>query len=147
MGRGGSDGRTGRGPSIARTSPATSGKYRGLDTVVPSTVNGTDLGAQEWHNALFLRYGLEPPDLPKYCDGCQAKFSISHALECRKSGIVTACHNEICDKVADLAVKAFTPSHVHDKPLTYPGRAVKTTKATPAGSNGNSENPAAPEIT
>ena len=48
--------------------------------VLPSTVNGTEMGAQEWHDALFLRYGLEPPDLPKYCDGCQARFLISQAL-------------------------------------------------------------------
>ena len=39
-------------------------------TVQPSTVNGTELGAQEWRDAAFLRYGLEPPDPPKHCDGC-----------------------------------------------------------------------------
>ena len=33
-------------------------------TVQTSTVNGTDLGAQEWRDALFLRYVLDPPDLP-----------------------------------------------------------------------------------
>ena len=49
-------------------------------TVQPSTVNGTDLGAQEWRDAAFLRYGLEPPDLPKYCYGCNARFSMCHAL-------------------------------------------------------------------
>ena len=38
-------------------------------TVQPSTVNGTKLGAQEWRDALLLWYGLEPPDLPTYCDG------------------------------------------------------------------------------
>ena len=27
-------------------------------TVLPSTVNGTELGAQEWRDNLFLRYGL-----------------------------------------------------------------------------------------
>ena len=37
-------------------------------TVLPSTFNGMELGAQEWRDALFLRYGLKPPDLPKYCD-------------------------------------------------------------------------------
>ena len=31
-------------------------------TVHPSTANGTEMGAQEWRDALFLRYGLEPPD-------------------------------------------------------------------------------------
>ena len=37
--------------------------------VQPSTVNGTELGAQEWRNALFLWYDLDPLDIPKYCDG------------------------------------------------------------------------------
>ena len=35
-------------------------------TVLPSTVNGTELGDQEWCDALFLRYGLDPPDLPTH---------------------------------------------------------------------------------
>ena len=50
--------------------------------VQPSTVNGIDLGSQEWRDTLFLRYGLDPPELPMYCDGCQDKYSISHALDC-----------------------------------------------------------------
>ena len=58
-----------------------------------------------------------------------------------------ARHNKIRDGVADLADKAFTPSHVRDDPLIYSGRAVKRTKATPAGSNKTSEHPAAPEDT
>ena len=33
--------------------------------VQPSTVNGTEIGEQEWLDALFLWYGLDPPDLPK----------------------------------------------------------------------------------
>ena len=68
-------------------------------TVLPSTVNGTELGAQEWCDALFLRYGLEPPDLPKYCDRCEGWFTISHALDCKKGGLVTARQNELCDGV------------------------------------------------
>ena len=44
--------------------------------VQPSTVNGTEFGAQEWRYSLFLRYGLDPPDHPKSYDGCNAAFSI-----------------------------------------------------------------------
>ena len=99
----------------------------------PSTVNGTDLGDQEWRDALFLRYDLEPPDLPTYCDGCQAKFSISHTPDCKKGGLVTARHNELRDGVIDLAGKAFIPFHVRNDPLIYSGCAVKRTKATPSG--------------
>ena len=44
-----------------------------------------------------------------------------------------ARHNELRDGVADLAGKAFTPSHVRNDPLIYSGRAVKRAKAAPAG--------------
>ena len=87
--------------------------------MLPSTVNGTELESHEWRDALLLRYCLGPPDLPTYCDGCQAKLLISHALECKKGGLVTASHNELRDGVADLAGKAFTPSHGRNDPLIY----------------------------
>ena len=45
-------------------------------------------------------------------------------------------HNELCDGVAYLTGKAFTPSHVHNDPLIYSSRAVKRTKAAPAGASG-----------
>ena len=44
-------------------------------------------------------------------------------------------HNELRDRVADLAGKAFTPAHVRDDPLIYSGRAMSRTKPKPAGSN------------
>ena len=86
-------------------------------TVLPSTVNGTELEVQKWRDAFFLRYGLDPPDLPKYCDGYQARFLINHALDCKKGDLVTARHNVLRDEVADLAGKAFTPSHVSNDRL------------------------------
>ena len=86
-------------------------------TVQPLTVNGTKLGAQEWRDAAFLRYGLEPTDLPKHYDGCNARISICHALNCKRGGLVTARHNELREGVTDLAGKAFTSSHVSDDPL------------------------------
>ena len=39
-------------------------KNRAWLTVKLSTVNGTELGAQEWRDAAFLRYVIDPPDLP-----------------------------------------------------------------------------------
>ena len=60
---------------------------------------------------------LDPPDFPKNCDGCNAQFSICHALDCKRGGLVTARHNELRDRVADMAGKAFTPSHVRNDPL------------------------------
>ena len=100
-------------------------------TVHPSTVNGTELGVQEWRDSLFQRYGLEPPELPHYCNVCNSTFSICHALDCNKGGLVTARHNKICDRVADLAGKYFTPSHMHNNPLIFTGCAVNRTKEKP----------------
>ena len=37
--------------------------------VPPSTVNGTELGAHEWRDSLFLSYFIEPPNFPSHCDG------------------------------------------------------------------------------
>ena len=47
-------------------------KTRAWLTVQPSTVNGTELGAQEWRDAAFLRYGLEPDPQPLHGAHCDA---------------------------------------------------------------------------
>ena len=107
-------------------------------------MNGTEIGAQEWRDALFLLYGLDPPDLPKYCDGCNAKFTIPHALGCKRGGLVTARHNELWDGVADLAGKEFTTSHVRDDPLIFVGCAVKRPKANPDRTSGSTDQDGAP---
>ena len=108
-------------------------------TVQPSTVNRKELGAQEWHYALFLQYGLDPPDLPNHCDGCTAKLSIYHALDCKRGGLVTARHNDLRDRVADLSRNGFTPSNVRDNPLIFAGGSVKKPKANPASTTGSTD--------
>ena len=49
-------------------------------------------------------------------------------------GLVIARHNELRDRVADLAGKSFTPSRVRNDPLIFAGCAVKRPKAKPARS-------------
>ena len=109
-----------------------------------STFNGMELGAQEWIYALFLRYGLEPPDLPNYCDGYNAKLTIFHALDCKRGGLVTARHNDFQDGVADPDGKAFTPSHVHNDPLIFAGFSMKRPKAKLARTIGSTDRDSAP---
>ena len=94
--------------------------------------------------SLFLPYGLDPTDLTTHCDGCQSEFSISHSFDCKKSGLITARHNQLRERVSDLTGKAFTPSHVHDEPLIYSGRAVKRTKATPDRASRHKDHAVAP---
>ena len=87
--------------------------------VLPSTVNGTDMGDQELRYALFLRYGIDPPYLTPNCYGCNAKIFICHALDCKKGGLITTHHNELRNGFTNLAGKYFTPSYVCGKPLTH----------------------------
>ena len=84
-----------------------------------------ELGAQEWRDSLFLRYGINPPDLPSHYNGCGAGLSIYHYLDCNKCGLITECHNELCYGVSDLAGKAFTPAHMRDDPKIFTGCAVQ----------------------
>ena len=114
-------------------------KTRAYLTVHLPTVNGTEMEAQERRDTLLLRYILYPPDLPTHFDGCQSNLLISHVLDCKNGGLVTARHNEIRELVEYLAGKAFTPSHVRNDPLIYSGCAVKRTKATPDGASGNND--------
>jgi hypothetical protein len=95
-------------------------------SVMPSTINGTELSAVEFRDALLLRIGRSPGDLRSHCDGCGQKFSIGHGLECRNGGLMIQRHDEIRDELADLASKAFIPSAVRDEPRIYPGRPAAT---------------------
>ena len=78
--------------------------------VPPSIANGTDLRERYWRDFLLLRYVIKPPDLMDHCDGCVTEFSICHALDYKKGGLLTARHNNLRDRVANLASKAFTPT-------------------------------------
>ena len=85
-------------------------------SVLPSTVNGTELSAVEFRDALNLRYARTPGGLQSSCDGCNQQFSVRHALECKKGGLVISRHNEIRDELIDIASKAYSPSAVRDEP-------------------------------
>ena len=66
-----------------------------------------DLSAVEFRDALALRYHRPLLRVPSQCDGCGAPFSLTHALDCRKGGLVTQRHNEIRDALGDLAAMGF----------------------------------------
>jgi hypothetical protein len=100
---------------------------------MPSTVNGTELSAQEFRDKLLIRYARQPPDLPVLCDGCGCQFSVGHALECKVvGGLVILRHNEINHELADLSSKALSPSAIRGEPLIHPGsRSLNGPRAKP----------------
>ena len=103
--------------------------------VPPSTSNGTYLGAQEWRDALFLKYDIDPPYLFSKYGGCSTVLSIYHAIYCKDGGLVESHQNELRDRFTDLSENASPPLHVHNDPITYPDCAVQDGKAHPARRN------------
>ena len=100
-------------------------------TVFPSTVNGTDTNNQEWRDDLFINYGIDPTDLPSHCDSCNTKNYICHFLVFKKDGLITTTNNKLCDGVADLAGKYFTPSHMRNNTRTHQDSVVRDIKDQP----------------
>ena len=64
-------------------------------STIPSTLNGNFLGKQEWEDAIRMRYGLAPLNLPEFCDGSGKKFTLDHAMNCKFRGVIHCRHNEI----------------------------------------------------
>ena len=84
-------------------------------TVLPMSQDHFDLIAQQFRDALALRYRKPLLNVPSNCDGCGSPFSLDHALICRKGGLIIQQHNEVRDVVGDLA--ALVWSRVVSEPV------------------------------
>ena len=61
----------------------------------------------EFRDAVLIRYGKELKGLPATCPFVQ-KYDTTHALDCKKGGFVTICHNNIRDYETNLLAKIHT---------------------------------------
>ena len=75
--------------------------------VLPLAHHHFDLSAQQFRDALCSRYHRPLSLMPAACDGCGGDFSLTHALDCRKGGLVTQRHNEVRDSLGDLAALGY----------------------------------------
>ena len=71
-------------------------------TVLPLEKDNFDLTAQEFRDALAVRYKKPLLNIPPSCDGCGSPSSLDHFLISKKGGLITQCHNEIQDAIGDL---------------------------------------------
>ena len=70
-------------------------------TALPLVSHGFDPTRREFYDALCLRYGWEPSKMPTTC-ACGQRFSLEHALTCRRGGYIAMRHDEVRDLFAAL---------------------------------------------
>ena len=70
-------------------------------TSLPIEEFGFSLHKGAFWDALALRYGWSPLNLPVHCT-YGTSFSVQHALSCPKGGFPTLRHNEVQDLTANL---------------------------------------------
>ena len=86
-------------------------------TATPSQDYGTALSCTEFRDSLRIRHGLDPIGLPSFCSGCKtARFTVGHAFQCKKGGLVHSRHEEVAAEWHKLCSQALTPSAVSDEP-------------------------------
>ena len=89
-------------------------------TTTPNHMSGT----HEFRDSLRIRFGMDRLHLQSQCDDCNQRFSVEHAMNCKKGGLITIRHDVIKDEWHQLCAQALTPSVVSDEPLVYSGPAV-----------------------
>lgn len=81
--------------------------YQSKNMVSPSTKGA-------FRDALALRYGWQPINLPSNCV-CGSSLTVEHALSCAKGGFPTLRHNEVRDFTAQLLSEVCTEVCIEPK--------------------------------
>ena len=72
-----------------------------LLTTLPLAEFNYNLNKEQFWDALRLRYNWNIPRTPTEC-ACGSKFTVQHALSCKKGGFITLRHNEVRDITAEV---------------------------------------------
>ena len=98
-------------------------------TLTPDRINGTELSEEEFRDSLRIRFGLQPKHLPNRCEGCHQRFSVEHAMSCKRGGLILLRHNDVTNEWSSLCSQALKPSAILDEPLIHNGRDQDDTNA------------------
>ena len=82
---------------LTATCAAALGSERGAScwlTTLPIAEHGFSLSKGEFHDALCLRFGWQPVNLPQTCV-CGKPFCVEHAFTCPCGGFPSIRHNEV----------------------------------------------------
>ena len=94
---------------------------------------GLDLNKQEFRDSLQTRYNLPLSGLPCYCCVCGKRFSINHALSCKKGGFVAQRHDGVRDLLTSMLIKVYNnlEREPHLQPLDNGRFNLRTANTSP----------------
>ena len=95
----------------------------------PLEAQGYHLTANEFHDAVALRMGWTPSDLPKKCQ-CGTSFEVSHALSCPLGGFPTHRHDETRDLLADVMTEVGNSVAIEPTLTPVEGRVFQQSTTT-----------------
>ena len=103
-------------------------------TTLPIAENGFASSKGEFHDALCLRFGWQPVNLPQTCV-CGRSFCVEHTFNCPCGGFPSICHNEVRDLTASLLSEVCSDFGVEPALQPLDGEALQftTAKAIPSG--------------
>ena len=96
-------------------------------SMAPLKLGGTCLSFDEFIDALCQRNGLQPLEICNVCDGCNAPFTVAHAISYKKGGLVSIQHNDTRNEAGALAKQALQESKVSFKPMINNGKRSNDT--------------------
>ncbi len=89
-------------------------------TTLPLQDENRVLNKEEFRDALALRYGWKPKNIPQKC-ACGAMNTVTHCLDCKLGGYVTMRHNEMRNTFAKLLTKAGCKVNIEQQLLPVEG--------------------------
>ena len=99
---------------------------------LPLVDQGLVLNKQEFRDSLRLRYNMPLSDLPSKCV-CGEKYTVRHALSCKKGGFVAQRHDGVRNLLTSLIGKVCTNVEVEPQlePLDNERFNLRTTVTSP----------------
>ena len=96
-------------------------------TAIPLREYGFNLHKSAFRDAIALRYGWTPVDLPTSCV-CGSRFSVEHALSCPSGAFPIIRHNEIRDLTASVLTEVCHDVRVEPdlQPITHETMSAAT---------------------
>ena len=96
-------------------------------TAIPLWEYGFNLHKSAFRDAIALRYGWTPVDLPTSCV-CGSRFPVEHALSCPRGAFPIIRHNEIRDLTASVLTEVCHDVRVEPdlQPITHETMSAAT---------------------